>query len=338
MPACRLGPAACAQRSTRPLITAAGSSTSSSDHAATSLGKVRSTSAPCASASRKAASSGPYAGFGEPARGDEVRVLSDPADRPSVAVSPRASVSYSAARTLKSSVWSCALSRTSCAERSAPSLASTPRAPRARSVGRACRRAPWRDPVEDRVDVQHVRLSPAVAARRGPRVSWLATQASESCRPSGPAAIAGGGIPAHVLDTYSAGSITSCHRNARTAMNRRLSRTTKRSPFFTQLLPVVSKRLFCASRSRRRGPLSVRPRSQGRCRDRALATVPPPPQLYSPHHSSLPPPRRLHQCVQQLSRSPNSEPFRTPVPIESVHRFRRFHTLAEEKLVAAGAR
>ncbi len=34
----------------------------------------------------------------------------------------------------------------------------------------------------------------------------------------------------------------------------------------------------------------------------------------------------------------NSEPFRTPVPIESVHRFRRFHTLAEEKLVAAGAR
>jgi hypothetical protein len=34
----------------------------------------------------------------------------------------------------------------------------------------------------------------------------------------------------------------------------------------------------------------------------------------------------------------DSEPFRTPVPIESVHRFRRFRTPAEEKLVAAGAR
>jgi len=38
------------------------------------------------------------------------------------------------------------------------------------------------------------------------------------------------------------------------------------------------------------------------------------------------------------SSSADSEPFRTPVPIESVHRFRRFRTPAEEKLVAAGAR
>jgi hypothetical protein len=34
----------------------------------------------------------------------------------------------------------------------------------------------------------------------------------------------------------------------------------------------------------------------------------------------------------------DSEPFRTPVPIESVHRFRRFRTPAEETLLAAGAR
>jgi len=34
----------------------------------------------------------------------------------------------------------------------------------------------------------------------------------------------------------------------------------------------------------------------------------------------------------------DSEPFRTPVPIESVHRFRRFRTPVEETLVAAGAR
>jgi hypothetical protein len=34
----------------------------------------------------------------------------------------------------------------------------------------------------------------------------------------------------------------------------------------------------------------------------------------------------------------DSEPFRTPVPIESVHRFRRFRTPGEETLVAAGAR
>ena len=40
----------------------------------------------------------------------------------------------------------------------------------------------------------------------------------------------------------------------------------------------------------------------------------------------------------RASASADSEPFRTPVPIESVHRFRRFRTPAEEKLVAAGAR
>ena len=34
----------------------------------------------------------------------------------------------------------------------------------------------------------------------------------------------------------------------------------------------------------------------------------------------------------------DSEPFRTPVPIESVHRFRRFRTPVEETLLAAGAR
>jgi hypothetical protein len=34
----------------------------------------------------------------------------------------------------------------------------------------------------------------------------------------------------------------------------------------------------------------------------------------------------------------DSEPFRTPVPIESVHRFRRFRTPGEETLLAAGAR
>src|ERR1017187_6747599 len=34
----------------------------------------------------------------------------------------------------------------------------------------------------------------------------------------------------------------------------------------------------------------------------------------------------------------DSEPFRTPVPIESVHRFRRFRTPVEETLLAAGGR
>jgi len=59
LPACRSDPATCAHRSTRSRITAARSSVSSSDRAATSLGKVSSTSRPCASASRTAASSGP---------------------------------------------------------------------------------------------------------------------------------------------------------------------------------------------------------------------------------------------------------------------------------------
>ncbi|MGP8223643.1 MAG: J domain-containing protein, partial [Acidimicrobiales bacterium] len=52
--------------------------------------------------------------------------------------------------------------------------------------------------------------------------------------------------------------------------------------------------------------------------------------------------RQVNTAYEVLSdprtRVANSEPVRTPVPIESVHRFRRFRTLAEEKLVAAGAR
>ena len=42
----------------------------------------------------------------------------------------------------------------------------------------------------------------------------------------------------------------------------------------------------------------------------------------------------MHQQHHVLRLLADSEPFRTPVPIESVHRFRRFRTPAEEKLVA----
>jgi hypothetical protein len=59
VPARRLDPAAGTQRSTRPRITAARSSASSNSPVATSRGKVRSTSRPCDSAFRSAASSGP---------------------------------------------------------------------------------------------------------------------------------------------------------------------------------------------------------------------------------------------------------------------------------------
>src|ERR1039458_4685357 len=44
------------------------------------------------------------------------------------------------------------------------------------------------------------------------------------------------------------------------------------------------------------------------------------------------------QDEDRVLQGADSEPFRTPVPIESVHRFRRFRTPVEETLLAAGAR
>jgi len=109
-------------------------------------------------------------GSGAPVRGAQVQVLNVQQVVQRCCCAARASVSYSAARTLKSSMWRCASRGPRARRGQHPRWRARRRAPRGRSAERSCRRALSRDRVEARVDVQHVRLAPA----RGGDVEHLA--------------------------------------------------------------------------------------------------------------------------------------------------------------------
>jgi hypothetical protein len=96
-----------------------------------------------------------------------------------------AKVSYSAARTAKSSTRRCALSRSLVGGEVGTLVGEhAGRAPRRHSAGRSCRRVRWRD--RDRSSCRHrscwthARVS---RRRRAPRESWSERPASGRCRP-----------------------------------------------------------------------------------------------------------------------------------------------------------